>query len=135
MMPTVLPYEPRDALYRNGAHRGPSFLPWHREFLLQVENDLQNIDKAITLPFWDWTKDAALADPTKSPFWADDFMGGNGVEKDDWRIATGPFAFATGNWPIPVENDGPALRRQFGVLINSLPTDADLKTGGTRVSL
>jgi hypothetical protein len=32
MIPSVLPSEPRDANYRNGAHRGPAFLPWHREF-------------------------------------------------------------------------------------------------------
>src|SRR5262245_6885275 len=44
MNPTVLPHEPRDSYYRNGAHRGPAFLPWHREFLMQVEDDLQRID-------------------------------------------------------------------------------------------
>ncbi|MGZ8410614.1 MAG: tyrosinase family protein, partial [Hyphomicrobium sp.] len=44
MVPSVLPSEPRDANYRNGAHRGPSFLPWHREFLMQVEADLRSIE-------------------------------------------------------------------------------------------
>lgn len=34
MIPTILSYEPRDANFRNGAHRGPAFLPWHREFLM-----------------------------------------------------------------------------------------------------
>lgn len=133
MHPTVHDYEPRDALYRNGAHRGPAFLPWHREFLIQVENDLQNIDRAITIPFWDWTKDAALPDPAKSPLWQDDLMGGNGLEADSWRVASGPFAFAGGNWPIPEKHDGPALRRQFGVLINSLPSDADLRLAAREV--
>ena len=127
MHPTVLPHEPRDARYRNGAHRGPAFLPWHREFLLQVEQDLQSIDTALTLPFWDWTKDAALQDPARSSFWADDFMGGNGVEADGWRVATGPFAFAGGNWPIPEPHGGPALLRRFGSLVDSLPTEADLR--------
>src|SRR5947207_8565503 len=50
MHPSVLPYEPHDGNYRNGAHRGPSFLPWHREFLLQVEADLQKIDGALSIP-------------------------------------------------------------------------------------
>ena len=43
MVPSVLPFEPRDANYRNGAHRGPAFLPWHREFLMQVEADLRSM--------------------------------------------------------------------------------------------
>lgn len=126
MNPTVLPYEPRDARYRNGAHRGPSFLPWHREFLMQVENDLQNIDKALTLPFWDWTADAALPSPEESTLWSNDLMGGNGVAGDDWRVSTGPFAHAAGNWPIPKDHGGPALQRRFGFFVNSLPTEEDL---------
>jgi tyrosinase len=133
MMATVLPHEPRDGFYRNGAHRGPAFLPWHREFLLQLETDLQSIDSALTLPFWDWTHDAALPDPTLSQLWAENFMGGNGIEADDWRVATGPFAFVNGRWPIPEAHDGPALRRQFGVMINSLPTDADLRLAAREI--
>lgn len=53
-------------------------------------------------------------------------MGGNGVETDDWRVATGPFAYSAGHWPIPKENDGPALRRQFGATVSTLPTQEDL---------
>jgi hypothetical protein len=49
-------------------------------------------------------------------------MGGNGVETDNWRVATGPFAYRNGNWPIPVGHDGPALRRQFGGTLPTLPT-------------
>jgi tyrosinase len=126
MKPSVWPFEPRDANYRNGAHRGPSFLPWHREFLLQVEKDLRTIDSSISIPYWDWTADAAMPDPSASPIWDEKFLGGNGVESDDWRVASGPFAFSKGNWPIPKGHDGPALRRQFGVLTPTLPTTEDL---------
>jgi tyrosinase len=127
MLPTIFPHEPKDADYRNGAHRGPAFLPWHREFLLQVESDLKSIDSALFIPYWDWTEDSTLSDPTKSPIWSDDLMGGNGDPGDGWRVATGPFAYRTGNWPIPPENDGPALLRQFGNIVSSLPTPDDLK--------
>jgi tyrosinase len=126
MTPSVWPFEPRDPNYRNGMHRGPSFLPWHREFLLQVEMDLRAIDSSMALPYWDWTADAAMPDPSVSPIWDENFLGGNGVESDDWRVASGPFAFSKGNWPIPKGHDGPALRRQFGVWTPTLPTTKDL---------
>lgn len=38
-------------------HRSPSFLPWHRRFLLQFEEALQAIDPTVNLPYWDWTAD------------------------------------------------------------------------------
>jgi tyrosinase len=130
MHPTVLPHEPRDANYRNGAHRGPAFLPWHREFLMQLEQALRSVEPDTFIPYWNWTVDAALADPATAPVWSTDFMGGNGLESDEWRVQTGPFADAAGNWPVPSLPDdglpGPGLKRQFGRLLPSLPTAADL---------
>ena len=126
MSATVLPDEPAHPLYRNGAHRGPAFLPWHREFLLQIEADVQAINSAITLPYWNWTLDQAEEDPTKAPIWSEDFMGGNGVEADDWRVATGPFAHSAGAWDIPGGHGGPALQRQFATIVPTLPTQEDV---------
>ena len=37
-------------------HWSPSFLPWHRDFLRQIEIQLQAFDSQITLPYWDWTR-------------------------------------------------------------------------------
>jgi tyrosinase len=88
--------------------------------------DLRAIDSSIAIPYWDWTADAAMPDPSVSPIWDENFLGGNGVESDDWRVASGPFAFSKGNWPIPKGHDGPALRRQFGVWTPTLPTTEDL---------
>jgi len=53
------------------AHQRPAFFPWHREMLLQFENDLVAVDPAVTVPYWDWT------DPASFPFTAD-FLGTNG---------------------------------------------------------
>lgn len=129
MQPAVLPYEPRDANYRNGAHRGPAFLPWHREFLYQLETALRAIDSSVSVPYWDWTEDSA--DPAASPVWSEDFMGGDGVEEDEWRVTSGPFAFAQGRWPVPDYAEeglpGLGLKRSFGQFIGSVPTPADLQ--------
>src|SRR5215208_4679271 len=48
---------------RNAAHRGPSFLPWHRYFIREFELVLQSVNPSVTLPYWDWATDAALPDP------------------------------------------------------------------------
>lgn len=124
--PTVMPWEPRDPAYRNHAHRGPGFLPWHRVFLQHVENDLKSIDASINLPYWDWTEDEA--DPAASPLWADSFFGGSGVESDYWRVADGPFAFSKGNWDLAPIAGFPerGLKRQLGKRVASLPTRADV---------
>lgn len=130
MVPSILSYEPRDANYRNPAHRGPAFLPWHREFLLQLEQELQTVDSSVTIPYWDWTQDAAMSDPTQAPIWADDFMGGNGLETDEWRVQTGAFAHRNGRWHVPSLPDdglpGLGLKRQFGRILPTLPTAEDL---------
>ena len=129
MVPTVYPNEPQDPNYRNGAHRGPAFLPWHREMLLQFEEDLQAINSSITLPYWDWTQDAAS--PENSPVWRQGFLGGDGDSADQFRVQDGVFAHKYGNWPVPSYPGeglpGPGLKRQFGQVISLLPTDSDLQ--------
>ncbi|UOB23706.1 tyrosinase family protein [Pseudomonas orientalis] len=129
MVPTVHPDEPQDPTYRNGAHRGPAFLPWHREMLMQFEADLQAIKPGITLPYWNWTLDAAA--PERSPLWGEGFLGGNGDPTDQFRVQDGVFAHKNGNWPVPSypEEDlpGPGLKRQFGQFVSSLPSVEDLQ--------
>jgi tyrosinase len=47
---------------RNAAHRGPIFLPWHRVFLLFMEQSIQRVlgDPNFGLPYWDWSQPNAL---------------------------------------------------------------------------
>lgn len=90
----------------SGVHMAPSFFPWHREYLLSFERELQRaardlgIPEIVTLPYWDWT------DPTTAQFvFRDDFMGGNGsgsnsaftnglpnTRSSPFRVRSGPFA-------------------------------------------
>ena len=46
-----------DTYFFDGIHWAPQFLPWHRHFLLRLEQELQSIDARIVLPYWDWTRD------------------------------------------------------------------------------
>lgn len=119
----------RDHSHRNAAHMGPAFLPWHREFLLRFESDLQKISPNIVLPYWDWATDAALKDSTKSPIWRNDFMGGNGNPANDFIVEEGPFA--AGKWEVLDEegNLAGSLKRNFRGNDHSLtlPTREDVR--------
>jgi tyrosinase len=87
----------------DGAHRGPAFLPWHREFLLRLEGELQNVDSRVTLPYWEWTDQKA----SEEIIFKDDFMGPRGGDgTNPAPITTGNFNNA--NWPV---NEQLHLRR------------------------
>ncbi|HEY9367862.1 tyrosinase family protein [Streptomyces sp.] len=107
------------------AHGAPSFLPWHRRFLLDFERALRRIDPAVTVPYWDWTRDGG----PNSALWSADFMGGTG-RRSDLQVTTGPFAYAGGRWPIAVAmTDTRFLTRDLGRPRDplTLPTPADLE--------
>jgi tyrosinase len=107
------------------AHMAPSFLPWHRRFLLDLENALRRVDSSVTLPYWDWTRDRTA---TSVP-WTNDLLGGNG-RRSDHQVTTGPFAYATGNWTIKEGvTDGQFLTRDLGRARDpiELPTKSDLE--------
>ena len=97
---------------RNYAHRGPVFLPWHREFLLRFEADLQRVlgKPGYGLPYWNWAVDGDLDENAqlKAPIWG--IIGGDGDPN------SGPA-----NGPWYVVTDGP-----FGTdrdLVNALQND------------
>jgi tyrosinase len=105
-------------------HQSPSFLPWHRRYLLDFERRLQAINPAVTVPYWNWTIDRT---PTAS-LWNADFLGGDG-RAGDRRVVTGPFAYSTGRWPLTVRVDSrPYLVRSMGMETPTLPTAAQLAT-------
>ncbi|WP_405486060.1 tyrosinase family protein [Streptomyces sp. NBC_00096] len=103
-------------------HRSPSFLPWHRRFLLEFEAALQSVDPKVTLPYWDWTTDRT----PRSSLWGADFLGGTGRSRDG-QVIDGPFAYSAGKWEITVRVDGRNyLRRDIGAGVAQLPTRAEV---------
>jgi tyrosinase len=143
--------EPVDKIthFHSYVHGTPAFLPWHRLFTRLLELDLQAVsgDSDLTIPYWDWSYDAALSDPTKSAMWDEEFMGGSGKKEDDWVVKDGPFAYQGGRWNLIVSEgidpditdatgkvipglgkDGPELRRAIGLeptapeITRTLPT-------------
>ena len=77
------------------AHGGCYFMPWHRLFLLRLENLLRRHEPEVTLPFWDWTRDSN--DAALSILWNTELLGG--AKKEDQAIPDGPFAGLTSRVP------------------------------------
>lgn len=77
------------------AHMSASFLPWHREFLLRFERELQRVsgDAQMALPYWDWQQQGSWR-----AIFTDDFLGGNGDAADRFIVKSGMFR--EGLWPM-----------------------------------
>jgi tyrosinase len=41
-------------------HHNPLFLPWHRGYLYDFELALQEVDPAVTLPWWNWMDESGI---------------------------------------------------------------------------
>lgn len=64
---------------RNLAHGGPIFLPWHRMYLIRLEELIQTVtgDADAALPYWDWAAHGELpleAQPGGA-LWSEAYLG------------------------------------------------------------
>lgn len=50
------------------AHGNPRFLPWHRVYLIRLEDMLQAIDPTVTIPYWRSSEDQSF------PAWLSTFL-------------------------------------------------------------
>ena len=57
-------------------HEGPTFLTWHRAYLLYFEREMQYMlnDLTFALPYWDWTEPNAIRIFNTTLFGVDDCM-------------------------------------------------------------
>ena len=109
-------------------HTPQIFLPWYRGYLLELENILRQIDCRITMPYWDWSIDAAhwTRDPEIEDVWnsGPHGLGGNGVFPD-MCVMDGPFK--KGEFFLPWYASGGYLKRDFNQSCN-LPNAEDVHT-------
>ena len=60
-------------------HRSEAFLPWHREFTIRFERELQRVNPDLSIPYWDWRTDRS-----RTPEWDQaDFLG---PFDDSWSL-------------------------------------------------
>jgi hypothetical protein len=118
MTATLSPGEVGGPSFRNVAHRGPAFLPWHRYFCRELELALQTKNPLVTLPYWNWAADAA--NPAAAALWNTNpaqpiYVGGDGTGPGG-VVTTGPFA----GWTALVEGAGGALVPRPGGILRAL---------------
>lgn len=89
--------------YTEYAHNIPAFLPWHRQFIINFERDLQGVlnDPKFMLPYWRWEFDSQA--PERSFLMQSNSFGTNGNRRNPC-IVDGKFA----NW---IAQDGGCLYR------------------------
>ena len=80
------------------SHFTSLFLPWHRAFVMVMEQELQKIDPSVCVPYWDHSREAN--NPWASKVW--DIIGGDGY---GGCIRDGPFK--------DIRVNGQCIRRRF----------------------
>lgn len=100
--------------YSGEAHGGSYFLPWHRFFLLLLENKIRSQGRPdFTLPYWDWTVDSRNG--AQSKIWRASFAGGATTSQTGRGnpIPDGPFQNITAKLHNPH-----SVRRNFNSGVN-----------------
>ncbi|EDO48156.1 predicted protein [Nematostella vectensis] len=112
--------------HRTMIHSARYFLPWHRQFLLNLENQMRKIDCRLTIPYWDWTLTSNNPwNDGEFGLWSpqDYGIGGNGRGLH-MHVLDGPFR--EGSWTFG--KGGKVLTRNFsGVLPNKVTVQRALQ--------
>ena len=94
------------ALFGGGIHGEQLFLPWHRWYILALENLLRQVHCNVTVPYWNWS-----LEPTtwqQSQVWDPDHgFGGDGYP----CVKGGRFGYP--GWAVTPSAGSDCLRRGF----------------------
>jgi tyrosinase len=106
-----------------GAAGVQRFLPWHREYLLKMEQIGRALDSQFFLPYWDWTTEREI------PRWLADFRGFTvKVDGPDIVVERNPPANAPNN-TLPTTDQVTAVMAQtdYTVFTDALETGRGLR--------
>jgi tyrosinase len=112
------------------AHGRPGFLPWHRRFVVDLERELQAIDRSVSLPYWRFDQPAG-------GLFTPDFMGqGNGNNPvifsasnplQFWKIGSVPGIARNPLFNVAFAPPGPLTQAQALALGNPGATFANFR--------
>ena len=113
--------------FGGGIHSQSYFLPWHRWFILALENLLRRIDCRVTVPYWDWSLESQTWQ--NSIVWSVQCgLGGNGDPSNSNRVTTGVFSWPS--WQITPSATSQYLQRRFNGVLPSCATVAMIQRTG-----
>ncbi len=107
----------------DGAHVGPAFLPWHREYLRRYEAALATVDPTVCLPYWNW----GLGSETETTdLFQDDRIGPRGGIVTSGYFAEAATVQNSLGWTIhpDLRPFGSALSRTGTAGVSSRPSEA-----------
>ena len=80
-------------------HNNVYFLSWHREFIWNFEQEMRKIDSSVTLPYWNWARDADQLkwNFDKTEVWSNKYLG---TVSPNTCIKGGIFDYNVVNYPF-----------------------------------
>lgn len=118
------------AQVRNLAHGGPIFPPWHRMFLIRLEEELQRVtEQDAALPYWRWAAHGDLPPAAQhaGDLWSEAYLGESRGEVTSGLLGHLRVRIeerSDGLWSIPERR----LQRNAGnETAPTLPTTADVR--------
>lgn len=103
-------------MFSRGLHNNGAFLPWHRGFVLQVENHLRLYESSVTIPYLDWASEPRIIE---SSIWGNEEHQFSGSGAANTRCVTeGPFGSNEFQGPTIshsgyLKTDGRCLQRRI----------------------
>jgi len=94
--------------FSRGLHNNGAFLPWHRGYILEVENRLREEDCRVTIPYWNWRLHPRIS--TSHIFGLDPHQASANGDSGTRCVSQGTFGSTNGYQ----QTNGRCLQRRIG---------------------